>query len=155
MSSLCYRYPCFPRPKQIANTDLFLETWLYCISNPSQVDDMPNCAKFVENVCRAIYWKTKLNMSCKWWKKVWKNGVPLSIPLCSCTFSYIGLLFFEDSGDPWLCISQSLFILPFLTSEDLCFRGILHTKQKENKTQIQWPFSLRSWVAEQQEDFLL
>lgn len=51
------------------NTDLFLETWLYCISNSSQVDDMQNCAKCVESVCRAIYWKTKLDVSCKGWKK--------------------------------------------------------------------------------------
>lgn len=33
------------------NTDLFLEMWLYCISNPSKADDVQNCAKFMERRC--------------------------------------------------------------------------------------------------------
>lgn len=77
------------------NTDLFLETWLYCLSNPSQVEDVRNCAKYVEKKClQSNLLKDKTGCELQRMEKIWKNGVPLSIPLRSCTSSYVELLVF-------------------------------------------------------------
>lgn len=96
MSSLCYKYPWYPRPKQTAVTQTCFLRRGYIASQTLHKLKMSKTVQNLwrGNVCRAIYWKTKLDVSCKGWKKTEKNGVPLSIPLWSCTSSYVELLVF-------------------------------------------------------------
>lgn len=76
------------------NTDLFLETWLYCLSNPSQVEDVRNCAKYVEKKClQSNLLKDKTGCELQRMEKIWKKvylfqylSEAAHLPMLNCCF---------------------------------------------------------------------